>query len=109
MNEVARRKLIDALVACVDRVGAETASFAYESWSAPDERLLRDAFAKILDSKERAWTTEKPTKPGFYWFLPIGKSTPCVYRITEDLKVAWFLISVDEIEGKWSGPLEPPT
>lgn len=105
-----RNKLIDALVVCVDRVGTDTANVAYESWNAPDERILRDEFAKILDQAGRKWTTEKPTVRGFYWFREIGGDELFMVEVYND-GTMWRSHYIEEekmTEGEWAGPLEPP-
>lgn len=48
------------------------------------------------------WTTEKPTKPGFYWLRPKNKP-PRTVRVTEKT-----IASMYGIGGEWAGPLEPP-
>lgn len=62
---------------------------------------------------DRAWTPEKPTEPGWYWYRdPIVE-----LFITEVVKVGdhletmddGFQHRVDSLAGEWSGPLEPPT
>jgi len=58
------------------------------------------------------WTTEKPTKPGWYWFEDALTPLRIVHlrQGEDDLHVEGALISrVLFWCGKWAGPIEPPT
>ena len=61
------------------------------------------------------WTTEQPTKPGWYWYrkseqeknlLKLG-----VYAFSDQMKAIWpsgRSESVISMPGEWSGPVEVP-
>jgi len=55
------------------------------------------------------WTTDKPTKPGWYWYRPYrdGQHVEVcrVYEIEIDY---WTTIIPPQTGGEWAGPLEPP-
>jgi len=63
---------------------------------------------------EMIWTTEKPTKPGWYWYrkneqekslLKLG-----VYTFSDQMKAIWpsgRSESVISMSGEWSGPVGP--
>jgi hypothetical protein len=63
------------------------------------------------------WTSEKPTKPGWYWWRR-GHADPArlIYHGAEWDRIVDFagldepvtFISGHLIEGEWAGPLEPP-
>ena len=59
------------------------------------------------------WTTEKPTKPGWYWWRN-NASEPRVVniwqsRVHASILKASGLGEVLYCDGEWAGPLEPPT
>ena len=77
----------------------------------------------------QAWTTERPTHPGWYWYRPDRHSQPRVRKIDEQLFVYDAGIAecgilkrppwIDEeqwekaqrginLDGEWGGQLEPP-
>ena len=60
------------------------------------------------------WTTDKPSKPGFYWYQPPGMRARVV-EVQSDARHTLFVVHtgmrlmdlpLDEIE--WAGPLEAP-
>lgn len=56
-----------------------------------------------------AWTKEKPTNPGWYWWKhndEWGKSLIMVISVNADLYSPHGFVS--ELDGEWAGPLEPP-
>lgn len=64
------------------------------------------------------WTTEKPTKPGWYWWRCRGVQcvveigTPQhVIQLSSGLSV-WFtsgsVRKLQDVDGEWAGPLEEP-
>jgi hypothetical protein len=78
---------------------------------------------------KKAWTTERPTHPGWYWFRPDRHSQPSVRKIDEQLFVYNARIAecgiltrppwIDEeqwekahrgitLDGEWGAQLEPP-
>ena len=78
---------------------------------------------------KQAWTTERPTHPGWYWYRPDRHSQPRVRRIDEQLFVYDAGIAecgmlkrppwIDEerwekaqrdinLDGEWGEQLEPP-
>lgn len=57
------------------------------------------------------WTTEKPTKPGWYWWRNNSCFDPDILKV--DVLGDKFVIHRDEDiletpHGEWAGPLEPP-
>jgi hypothetical protein len=66
------------------------------------------------------WTTEKPTMPGKYWYRA-GNGTPIVVRVYDQRTPTptgrmdvWVEVpgeadcNIDDMDGEWVGPLEPP-
>lgn len=70
------------------------------------------------------WTTELPTKPGWYWFEGVSvceigpelleKQVPLqVVRVIGDDDLAvrvdhGYAGAIEDFSGQWAGPLEPP-
>lgn len=67
------------------------------------------------------WTSEKPTKPGWYWYRRGPALGWCVVTVdhlitwanrclvdTPQLVVIDFAVPLDEMGGQWAGPLEEP-
>jgi hypothetical protein len=63
------------------------------------------------------WTSEKPTVPGWYWWRhggceriryvhAVGPAAP--YQLRIEAPDGWF-DDIENVGGKWSGPLPPPT
>jgi len=62
------------------------------------------------------WTTDKPTKPGWYWYRPASDQNIEVVEIARphgDLHI--YMLGhpdlcppYEQVEGEWAGPLEPP-
>ena len=75
-----------------------------------------DEVKRLLNHQHPAWTTEKPTKPGWYWWRHSTMARVQMARVDEMLAVSCMneLCSiceadhVDECDGQWAGPLEPP-
>lgn len=77
---------------------------------------------------EHAWTTEKPTKPGFYWWRQWdghvtlvemivwkdGKRELAILGSDEGVYIdqpSWMeddRFALEDSRGEWGGPLEPP-
>lgn len=61
------------------------------------------------------WTTDKPTRPGWYWWRYDATSpTPAIYHVELDHKAlitrGWMNSALPLVDdGEWAGPLEPPT
>jgi hypothetical protein len=64
------------------------------------------------------WTTEKPNRPGRYWFRPFADLTadPAMVKVYEEdglLFVAWLdtdrVDALMHVSGEWAGPIKPPT
>ena len=61
------------------------------------------------------WTSDKPSKPGFYWYQTPGQRARVV-EVVRDSQLKWLYITqtgavVDELrEGdyRWAGPLVQP-
>ncbi len=64
------------------------------------------------------WTGGKPDCPGWYWYKARGVSEPQLIlvghgridtKLMADLGPPNNLVDVQRVEGKWAGPLLPPT
>lgn len=59
-----------------------------------------------------AWTTEKPTQAGWYWWRLNANGYCCVHSIEDDTGELFIATSensnLDELGGQWSGPLRTP-
>jgi len=59
------------------------------------------------------WTTEKPTKPGWYWWSP-SKGIACIVEIVGRLVMKVYFISgrrdlLNNVKGEWSSePIAEP-
>lgn len=58
------------------------------------------------------WTTEKPTKPGWYWWKDIDRRERVVEIIDRgegwlDASAVGLLWSVKNLAGEWQGPIVP--
>ena len=59
------------------------------------------------------WTSEEPTKPGFYWYKD-PRCAPTIFLLDRDDETGdMFLIEggcwdFGELDGQWFGPLNPP-
>ena len=60
------------------------------------------------------WTTEKPTKPGWYWYRGEcgGHTVKVIHYIDDDGDGPYLATSEDlnltDLDGEWAGPVEPP-
>lgn len=64
--------------------------------------------------KRYLFTTEKPTKPGWYWFRT-NTENPTMVEVVKYKNVCMVLEPDDDkgvevllYDGEWAGPLEPP-
>ena len=61
-----------------------------------------------------AWTTERPTKPGWYWNRGQfnGNTVKVIHFIDDDGDGPYIATSEDlalnALDGEWAGPVEPP-
>jgi hypothetical protein len=61
-----------------------------------------------------AWTTKRPTKPGWYWYRGQfnGNTVKVIHFIDDDGDGPYIATSEDlalnDLEGEWAGPVEPP-
>jgi hypothetical protein len=61
-----------------------------------------------------AWTTERPTKPGWYWYRGQfnGNTVKVIHFIDDDGDGPYIVTSDDlalnDLDGEWAGPVEPP-
>jgi hypothetical protein len=61
-----------------------------------------------------AWTTKKPTKPGWYWYRgeSDGHTEKVLHFIDDDGDGPYLATSDDlalnDLDGEWAGPVEPP-
>lgn len=75
----------------------------------------------MADNKidQRHWTSEKPTKSGFYYYRRSDDEEPIVLKVEvrDDRKghssVVWLpgdnaAESLEQCHGDWAGPIEPP-
>jgi hypothetical protein len=61
------------------------------------------------------WTSEKPTKSGFYYYRQSNDEDPIVLKVEllDDRKVVWLpgdnaAEPLEQCHGDWAGPIEPP-
>jgi len=60
------------------------------------------------------WTTDKPTKPGWYWYRGEcdGHTVKVIHFIDDDGDGPYLATSDDvalnDLGGEWAGPVEPP-
>lgn len=55
------------------------------------------------------WTTDKPTKPGEYWYR--DGSTAAIVCVDFDTSVRWFSGRrgvLSDLKGQWAGPIPEP-
>jgi len=78
----------------------------------------KDFHAWMKSHHSLTWTTDKPTKEGFYWHRPTGGGYAEVVRVFLDsfgrlqFKDTYFDEDselLEEASGEWYGPIEPPT
>jgi hypothetical protein len=81
-------------------------NLAGHQWAGPIER-------NAMSDPE--WTTENPSKPGWYWYrLRTQDTNPAMAHVCEfggHLNAVWSngkSVYVRDIPGEWAGPLEPP-
>jgi hypothetical protein len=79
---------------------------------------LNGIFAEAADrieELEQQWTTNPPTEPGWYWYK--GKVGTYLYQVenhprgigpTVRSPSSGQYFSLTTLNGKWSGPLQPP-
>ncbi len=56
-----------------------------------------------------AWSRERPTGAGFYWFRRDSHSRKWIVEISRNGVhfTSGCAVSLDDIKGEWQGPLEP--
>jgi hypothetical protein len=60
------------------------------------------------------WTTQKPTRPGWYWYRDLPFRTEFVVNVCELVTGELFASAdgfdqyVERLSGEWAGPLEVP-
>lgn len=63
------------------------------------------------------WTSEKPTKPGWYWYKSLRRPTQVMQVYANEFFVRGVLFAqssglnstrVAKLTGQWAGPLEEP-
>jgi len=55
------------------------------------------------------WTTDKPTKPGWYWLAKYTVTPMVVLFDGEWARGPFWDARIEKIkDGEWAGPLEPP-
>ena len=72
------------------------------------------ALLDALEECELKWSTEKPTKPGWYWWRITmwGKQFSKVYMVEANRHGELYISGleiIDNINGQWAGPIELPT
>ncbi len=62
------------------------------------------------------WTTDKPTRPGWYWFQPgvdspVGRATilDVMQSLHTRLPEGGGIHHIRNLSGRWAGPIEEPT
>lgn len=62
------------------------------------------------------WTSDKPTQPGWYWWRSQVFPILTMFHVIETSDYHFFVdnwgggsMSTLDMDGQWSGPLEPPT
>jgi hypothetical protein len=85
-------------------------------------RKLAEQFEGMLmavNNDKRQWTSEKPTKSGFYYYRQSNDEEPIVLKVEvlDDRKglksVVWLpgdnaAEPLEQCHGDWAGPIEPP-
>ena len=67
---------------------------------------------RIIDEKIH-WTTELPTASGYYWWRELGHKEAFIVEVNIERQTVSSrdtddAASLDEMDGEWCGPLEPP-
>ena len=86
---------------------------------APIDPMLRASdFGTVgqMNMDPRQWTSERPTKSGFYYYRQSNDEDPIVLKVEvlDDRKgVVWLLGDnasepLEQCHGDWAGPIEPP-
>lgn len=113
------------LSAMSDRYDSPYVDAAGGDFIVVDGELSKGEFDTWLAAQRTAWTTEKPTTPGWYWWVGEGGSVSdleivkiCDYQLAgcNELQVWRMGMDVESLElfierngvGKWAGPLEMP-
>ena len=55
-----------------------------------------------------SWTTEKPSKPGWYWYRESKGEPEILSLYKDDGQLLISGIGLQEFPVEWAGPLEPP-
>ena len=76
--------------------------------------MPKQVFDHSHESEGMIWTTEKPTKPGWYWYRSEcdGHTVKVIHYIDDDGDGPYLATSEDlalnDLDGEWAGPVEPP-
>lgn len=103
-----------------DWIGSTTLSVPLEKWRScrhcgmVEKAVMYDRFSAFHPAPIMAWTTEMPTKPGWYWYRwDLNDNTPVVVEVhpEHDSVGPWGDGSdsrLSDTSGEWAGPLKPP-
>jgi hypothetical protein len=121
----------ESLLACYDALRAQVEGLAATQCEDPipdeyghvrcgrvyelERRLAAKVWAEIAQLQLK-WTTEKPTRPGWYWWrMDAGDCIVEIDRDAHDNDSLYMLepgpdggVSLDILTGQWAGPIEPP-
>lgn len=91
-----------------DGVGASTQVY---QWTYD---IIKDALLAVEQAHKRIWTSEKPTKPGWYWWRLHSKKSPLVVNVYT-LSNVWCCSFPDDepcpltaAKSEWAGPIPEP-
>ena len=77
-----------------------------------ENAALRAKLDAALASPVPAWSSEKPTKPGWYWYRPENNGLNSLMCWVSTDGVVMFVMfkhsHIRDMDGEWVGPLQPP-
>jgi hypothetical protein len=78
------------------------------------DRRFAGSMGRTTGTAAMNWTTDKPTKPGWYWYRGEcdGHTVKVIHFIDDDGNGPYLATSEDlalnDLDGEWAGPVEPP-
>ena len=78
------------------------------------DRRFAGSMGRTTGAAAMNWTTDKPTKPGWYWYRGEcdGHTVKVIHFIDDDGDGPYLATSEDvalhDLDGEWAGPVEPP-
>ncbi len=103
-------------VKCADEILADFISEddIGERWDVDDKSWVYETIRQIIEKHLQSqaslgeWTKDKPKEPGFFWFKSEAFSGGVV-KVSRNAVhfTSGLCISLDDIKGQWSGPLQP--